>query len=333
MKRALFLLITIISISTLFVGCQAEKTTFVTIGTGGVTGLYYPTGGAISRMLNKKFNEFKIKATVESTSGSVFNINAVLKGDMEFGVAQSDRQYQAYHGLAEWSETGPQKDIRSICSIHPEPITLVVSEKSNIKDIKDLKGKKINLGNPGSGQLQNSKDVLAAAGFSEDNISAEYVKAVEAPGLLQDERLDGFFYTVGHPNGNIKEATSGRIRVFIVPIKGEAVTKMLEKYPYYAKAIIPREFYPRALNKKDIETIGVKATFVTSKKVDENVVYAITKVVFDNFEEFKTLHPAYKVLTKKNMLKGLSTPLHKGAIKYYKEVGLDKHIDPKLIVE
>jgi len=333
MKRMFFLTFALIGIACLSVGCEAKKITFVTIGTGGVTGLYYPTGGAISRMLNKKFDEFKIKATVESTSGSVFNINAVLKGDMEFGVAQSDRQYQAYNGLAEWSETGAQNNLRSIFSIHPEPITLVVSERSGIKGIKDLKDKRINLGNPGSGQLQNSRDVIAAAGLTEDDLSAEYVKAVEAPSLLQDERLDGFFYTVGHPNGNIKEATSGRIKVLIVSIKADAIEAMLEKYPYYADAIIPQKFYPRSLNKEDIETIGVKATFVTSKNVDQNVVYAITKVVFENFEEFKSLHPAYQVLTKENMLRGLSAPIHKGALKYYKEVGLDSLIDPKLIID
>ncbi len=333
MKKIQFLTCVLICIGILLGGCEAPTTKFVTIGTGGVTGLYYPTGGAISRMLNKKFSEFKIKATVESTSGSVFNINAVIKGDMEFGIAQSDRQYQAYYGSAEWSEAGKQENLRSIFSIHPEPITLVASEKSGIKDIKDLNGKKVNLGNPGSGQLQNSRDVLEAAGLTENDLSAEYVKAVEAPGLLQDERLDAFFYTVGHPNGNIKEATSGRIKVFIVPIKGPGIEKMLEKYPYYAEARIPHEFYPRALNTEDIKTIGVKATFITAKEVDENFVYAITKVVFENFEEFKSLHPAYQVLTKANMLQGFSTPIHRGALKYFREAGLDNYIDPKLIIE
>lgn len=314
-------------------GCKGEKATFVTIGTGGVTGLYYPTGGALSRMLNKRVKEFKIKATVESTSGSVFNINAVLTGDMEFGIAQSDRQYQAYKGMAEWSKAGPQVSLRSIFAIHPEPITLVVSENSKIETIEDLKEKRINMGNPGSGQLQNSKDVLLAADLNENDISTEYVKAVEAPGLLQDERLDGFFYTVGHPNGNIKEATSGRIKVRIIPITGKTRDKMLAKHSYYAKALIPYSFYPRALNNENIQTIGVKATFITSKNVSEDIVYAITKVVFENFEEFKTLHPAYEVLTKESMLQGLSAPLHKGALKYYREAGLDKYIDPALIID
>lgn len=306
---------------------------FVTIGTGGVTGVYYPTGGAISRMINKKFKEYGIKATVESTAGSVYNINAVLSGDLEFGIAQSDRQYQAYNGLAEWSKRGPQKDLRSVFSIHPESITLIASAQSGIRSVKDLKGKRVNIGNPGSGQLQNSKDILSAAGVALDSLHVEQVKAVEAPGLLQDEKIDAFFYTVGHPNGNIKEATSGRIKVRIVPIKGKWVDALLKKYPYYAKTIIPIKFYPNALNREDVESIGVKATLVTSKNVDERIVYAITKEVFNNLEAFKKLHPAYSVLTKENMLQGLSAPIHRGALKYYKEAGLLKYIDPKLIQE
>ncbi len=311
-----------------------SRMTFVTIGTGGVTGVYYPTGGAISRIVNKKSKKYHLKVTVESTPGSVYNINAVLKGDLEFGIAQSDRQYQAWYGLAEWKDKGPQKDLRSVFSIHPESITLVARADAGINSPADLKGKRVNLGNPGSGQLQNSRDILKAFGLDEHkDIIAEYAKAVEAPGLLQDERIDAFFYTVGHPNGNIKEATSGRIKVKIVPITGKPVEWLLKKYPYYAKSIIPHKFYPNAANTKDIPTIGVKATFITSKKVSPKIVYAITKEVFDNFEEFKKLHPAYAVLTKKNMLQGLTAPIHRGALKYYRESGLIKYIKKSLILK
>ena len=302
--------------------------TFVTIGTGGVTGVYYPTGGAISRMVNKKFDQYDIKATVESTGGSVYNINAVLSGDLEFGVAQSDRQYQAYNGMAEWADKGPQKDLRAVFSIHPESITLVASDESGIKSVTDLKGKRVNIGNPGSGQLQNSKDVLSAFGIGLEDIQAEQVKAVEAPGLLQDEKIDAFFYTVGHPAGNIKEATSGRIKVNIIPVKGDGIAALLKKYPYYAPAVVPGKFYPSTVVKGDVESIGVKATFVASAALDENIVYAITKEVFDNLEAFKKLHPAYSVLTKQNMLQGLSAPIHKGALKYYREADLVQFIDP-----
>ncbi|MBW2064013.1 MAG: TAXI family TRAP transporter solute-binding subunit [Deltaproteobacteria bacterium] len=297
------------------------KTIFVTIGTGGITGVYYPTGGAIAKIVNKKRKIYGIRATVESTGGSVFNVNAVMAGDLEFGIVQSDRQYQAWHGLAEWKDKGLQKDLRAVFTIHPESITLVAAEDANIRTIQDLRGKRVNIGNPGSGQRQNSIDALENAGINwKTDIKVEGVKAAEAPGLLQDGRIDAFFYTVGHPNGAIKEATSGRRKVRIVPITG--VEKLLAKFPYYAKAVIPMKFYPGATNKEDVETFGVKATFVTSIKVPEKVVYAITKEVFDNLEAFKKLHPAYSVLTKKNMLEGMSAPLHPGALKYFKEVGL-----------
>lgn len=329
-KILLFFRIFVLGLSFL-VGCS--KQTFVTIGTGAVTGVFYPTGGAICRMINKKSSEYGIKATVESTAGSVYNVNAVLSGDLEFGVVQSDRQYQAAHGLAEWAERGPQDALRSVFSIHPEAVTLVASVKSGINRIEDLRGKRVNIGNPGSGPLQNSRDVLKAFGLTEKDINAEYVKAIEAPTLLQDERIDAFFYTVGHPSGNIKEATSGRIKVRIVPIKGPGLDNLIQELPYYAKTTIPHHLYPKASTGQDIETFGVKATLITSNRVDGKVVYAITKEVFDNFEEFKTLHPAYSGLTRENMLEGLSAPIHSGALRYYRETGLIESIDKRLILE
>ena len=329
MKKILIVILLAFAVISTDSSVLARK--FITIGTGAVTGVYYPTGEAISRMINNKSGQYGIKATVESTAGSVYNINAVASGDLEFGIAQSDRQYQAVHGKAEWSKIGPVKKLRSVFSIHPESITLVASEKSGINSVSDLKGKRVNLGNPGSGQLQNSKDVLSAFNISLDDIKAEYVKAVEAPGLFQDEKIDAFFYTVGHPNGNILEATSGRIKVNLVPINGPPVDMLLKKYPYYAKTLIPGRFYPDKIKKGDVESIGVKATLVTSSEVDDDTVYAVTKEVFENLEEFKTLHPSYSVLTKENMLEGLSAPVHPGALRYYRETGLVRFINPELI--
>ncbi|MBD3418663.1 MAG: TAXI family TRAP transporter solute-binding subunit [Chitinivibrionales bacterium] len=305
---------------------SCSKTEFVTIGTGGVTGVYYPAGQAICRMVNKKQAQYKLKATAESTAGSVFNINAVLNGDLDFGIAQSDRQYQAYKGLAEWEGRGPQQNLRSVFSLHPEAVTLLAAEKSGIAQITDLKAKRVNIGNPGSGQLQNSKDALAAFGITEDAVVAEYVKAVEAPGLLQDERIDAFFYTVGHPNGNIKEATSGRIKVSLVSITGPQIDSLIKALPYYAPATIPAKFYENAVNRHATQTFGVKATCVTSSDVGEDVVYAVTREIFENLADFKKLHAAFEVLTKESMLQGLTAPVHPGALRYYKEAGLDGHI-------
>ncbi len=325
MKKGLFFSIALVAALMMCLSPAMAKTQFVTIGTGGITGVYYPTGGAIAKMVNKKKKEYGIRATVESTGGSVFNINAVMNGDLEFGIAQSDRQYQAVHGLAEWKDKGPQKDLRAVFSIHPESVTLVAAVDSGVKKIQDLKGKKVNIGNPGSGQRQNAIDALEAVGIDiNKDIEAESIKASEAASLLQDGRIDAFFYTVGHPSGAIKEATSGARKVRIADVAGPGIDKLLAKYPYYAKAVIPIKLYPGAQNDKDVQTFGVKATLVTSAKVPDAVVYAITKEVFDNFEAFKKLHPAYGTLTKQKMLEGLSAPIHPGALKYYKEVGLMK---------
>ncbi|MDX1708098.1 MAG: TAXI family TRAP transporter solute-binding subunit [Desulfobacterales bacterium] len=338
MKKVLILSLAVIFGFALVMGCGPEekakteekaaaeapaRTTFVTIGTGGITGVYYPTGGAIAKIVNQKKDQYGIRATVESTGGSVFNVNAVMSGDLEFGVVQSDRQYQAVNAMAEWEEKGKQENLRAVFSIHPESITLVAAVDAGIESIQDLKGKRVNIGNPGSGQRQNSIDALNAAGINfETDLTAESVKAAEAPGLLQDGRIDAFFYTVGHPSGAIKEATAGARKVRFIPITGPGIDKLIAENPYYAKATIPVGLYEGAQNDTDVDTFGVKATFVTSANVPENVVYAITKEVFDNFDDFKKLHPAYAVLTKQNMMEGLSAPLHAGAEQYYKEAGL-----------
>ncbi len=323
MRKKLFMVLSVVMTCALFAPGAHAKRVFVTIGTGGITGVYYPTGGAIAKMVNKKKKEYGIRATVESTGGSVFNVNAVMNGDLEFGIVQSDRQYQAVNGLAEWKDKGPQKDLRAVFSIHPESVTLIAAVDSGIKSIQDVRGKRINIGNPGSGQRQNAIDAFEAVGIDyKKDLKAESIKASEAAGLLQDGRIDAFFYTVGHPNGSVKEATSGARKVRIVDITG--VDNLLARYPYYAKAIIPISNYPGAQNEKDVQTFGVKATFVTSAKVPDDVVYAITKEVFDNLDDFKKLHPAYATLTRENMLQGLSAPIHPGALKYYREVGLMK---------
>ncbi|TNF47262.1 TAXI family TRAP transporter solute-binding subunit [bacterium] len=328
MRKSTLLVAVLVILTMAFVGLgpapAVAKTKFYTIGTGGVTGVYYPTGGAIARIVNAKKKDYGMRLTVESTGGSVFNINAIMAGDLEFGVVQSDRQFQAINAMAEWKDKGKQTDLRALFSIHPESITLCAAVDAGINSLQDLKGKKVNIGNPGSGQRQNSIDALTAAGIDyEKDIQAESLKAAEAPGLLQDGRIDAFFYTVGHPSGAFKEATSGTRKVKFIPI--ELPDSFYEKFPYYAPSIVPViGNYPGAANKEDVPSFGVKATFVTTKKVPEKDVYNVVKEIFENFDDFKKLHPAYAVLTKENMMEGQSAPLHKGAEKYYKEKGMIK---------
>jgi uncharacterized protein len=321
MKKTITPLILLLLISVHGIGFSHAKSTFITIGTGGITGVYYPTGGAIAKMVNKKKEEYGIRTTVESTGGSVFNINAIMAGDLEFGIVQSDRQFQAINGMAEWKDKGPQTELRSVFSIHPEAVTLVTASDAGIKSITDLRGKRVNIGNPGSGQRQNAIDALTAVGLDyKKDLNAKSIKAPDAAGLLQDNRIDAFFYTVGHPSGSIKEVTSGARKVVLADITG--VNSLLEKFPYYTKTTIPTILYPGADNIQDIKTFGVKATLCTSSKMPDKIVYAITKEVFDNLDEFKKLHPAYSTLTKESMMTGLSAPLHPGALKYFKEAGL-----------
>lgn len=319
-KLSLIIVIAILGLSATFV-CAQKRSTFVTIGTGGITGVYYPTGGAIAKMVNRTRQEHFIRAVVESTAGSVFNIDAIVAGKIAFGLVQSDRQYQAVHGLAEWEERGPQTTLRAVFSLHPEAVTLIAAVDTGIETINDLKGKHVNIGNIGSGQRQNAIDALSAAGLDyTTDLKAESFKASDAPGILQDGEIDAFFYTVGHPSGSIKEATSGARKVVIANVVN--IDRLLETHPYYTKATIPIKLYPGADNKKDIHSFGVKATLVTSANVPDEVVYSLTKAVFTQFEDFKKLHPAYANLTKESMLKGLSAPIHPGAIRYFKEAGL-----------
>ena len=302
---------------------QAE-TEFVTIGSGDFTGVYFPTGLAIAKMINKKRSQSGIRATVESTSGSVFNINTIMAGYLEFGLAQSDIQYQAVKGMTEWSKKGPQNELRAVFSIHHESVCLVAAVDADINTITDLKGKKVNLGNPGSGQYQNALDALKAVGISPENdIDAEKVKASEAPVLLQEKRIDAFFCTVGHPSKTLQNATTGERKVRFIPIVGSGIDQLVAEQNYYTKTTVPiTQFYPGAQNSADVKTFGVIATLCTSSTIPDHVVYNITKEVFDNFAEFKGQHPALGDLTKEDMLNGLTAPVHPGARKYFKEVGL-----------
>ncbi len=299
---------------------QAEQN-FVTIGTGGVTGVYYPTGGAICRLVNKGKKEHGIRCSVESTGGSVYNLNAIAEGDLDMGVAQSDQQYRAYNGTSTFEEVGPNKDLRAVFSLHPEPFTVVARTDSGVKEFKDLKGKRVNIGNPGSGQRATIDVVLEKYGWTTDEFKlASELKAAEQSSALCDNKVDAIVYVVGHPNGSIKEATTACDAV-IVSVAGKEIDELIADNPYYRTAVIPGGMYSGT--DADTKTFGVGATFVSSAKIPADTIYQVVKAVFENFDDFKKLHPAFANLKKEEMIKdGLSAPLHDGAVRYYKEAGL-----------
>ena len=298
----------------------AEQT-FVTIGTGGVTGVYYPTGGAICRLVNKKRKEHGIRCSTESTGGSVFNLNTIRAGDLDMGVAQSDWQYHAYHGSSKFKDKGANRELRAIFSVHPEPFTVVARADSGIRNFGDLKGKRVNVGNPGSGQRGTMEVLMEASGWKMSDFAlASELKSSEQSMALCDNKIDAMVFTVGHPSGSIKEATTSCDSV-LVNVTGSAVDMLVAENDFYRTATIPGGMYSG--NPKDTKTFGVGATFVTSTRTPENVIYEVVKAVFENFDSFRKFHPAFRNLDKRQMIKdGLSAPLHAGAVKYYKEVGL-----------
>jgi TRAP transporter TAXI family solute receptor len=299
------------------VPAQAQQK-FVTIGTGGVTGVYYAAGGAICRLVNKDRKDHGLRCSVESTGGSVFNVNAIRSGEVDFGFAQSDVQFQALKGQGQFKEGFG--DLRAVFSVHPEPFTVLARKEANIKSFQDLKGKRVNVGNPGSGTRAAMDELLKALGWSVSDFSlAAELKADEHGAALCDNKIDAFFYGVGHPSANIQDPITV-CGAQLVSITGPAVDKLVAERPYYAKVNIPGGLY--AGNPEPTPTYGVLATVVTSSKASDAAVYNLVRSVFENFDEFKRLHPALANLQPKEMIKnGLSAPLHPGAVKYYKEKG------------
>jgi uncharacterized protein len=293
---------------------------FITIGTGGVTGVYYAAGGAICRLMNKDRAKHGIRCSVESTGGSVFNINTIRAGELDFGVTQSDWQYHAYNGGKVFEKDGKFTDLRAVFSVHPEPFTVLSRKEANITGLDGLKGKRVNIGNPGSGTRASMEELMGALGWKTSDFAlAAELKADEHGAALCDNKIDAFYYGVGHPSANIQDpiTTCG---AKLVPLQGAAVDKLVAGAPYYAKVNIPGGLYAGHAN--PTPTYGVLATFVTSAKVPDATVYELTKAVFENFDEFKKLHPAFGNLEPKDMIKnGNSAPLHPGAVKYYKEKG------------
>ena len=293
---------------------------FVTIGTGGVTGVYYAAGGAICRLVNKDRAKHGIRCSVESTGGSVFNVNTIKSGELDLGFTQSDVQYNAVKGIGQFKDGGAVGDLRAVFAVHPEPFTVVARKEANISKFEDFKGKRFNVGNPGSGTRASMEELLGALGWKLGDFSlASELKADEHGPAVCDGKIDGFFYGVGHPSANIQDPTTS-CGAKLIALQGPAVDKLVEGKPYYAKVTIPGGLYPN--NPQPTPTYGVLATIVASAKTSPDTIYAVTKAVFDNFDEFKKLHPALAHLKPEDMVKnGLSAPLHDGAARYYKEKG------------
>ena len=298
---------------------QAEEK-FVTIGTGGQTGVYYVAGQSICRFLNRGSAEHGIKCNAPASGGGVANVNGIRSGEFNFGIMQSDHQYKALNGLAPFEAEGAMSDIRAVFSLQSEVFTILARRDANIKGFDDLKGKRVNVGNPGSGQRDTLEEILAVKGWDRSAFAlAAELKPAEQASALGDNNIDAMTYFVGHPNGAIQEATT-TVDAVLVPITGPEIDKLLAAKSYYTKAEIPGGLYKG--NDQPTQSIGGKAVLSTTAKVDAEVVYQLVKSVFENIERFQRLHPAFKDLKPEEMIEvGLSAPLHEGAERYYKERG------------
>jgi TRAP transporter TAXI family solute receptor len=297
---------------------RSVESKHVTIGTGGVTGVYYPAGGAICRLVNNSRERHGIRCSVESTAGSVANLAGIEEGTLEFGLVQSDWQYYAYSGGPPFTGRVPIAGLRSVFSLHVEPFTVVARAGSGIRSFFDLKGKRVNIGNPGSGQRGTMEVVMSSIGWTiEDFAVATELSADEQSQALCGNRIDAMIFVAGHPSASVKEATATCASLLV---EADLLEKLKRKGPFYRKVTIPGGMY--AGNDKDIPTFGVFATLVTSDRMAEETVYELVRTIFDNFAAFKKQHPAFKELKMRDMVRaGLTAPLHPGALRYYKEAG------------
>ena len=319
MKRLLTFMIGLALCGTLALSAtNATAQNFLVIGGGSTTGVYYQVALNICKIVNDKLGGKGYNCIGRPALGSVFNIRSIQRGLLNYGVAQSDWVYAAANGKKNWKGK-PDKGLRTVFTVHPEAVMLVTRKDTGIKTIADLKGKRVNIGNPGSGQRGNAEDVLRLSGIDKDkDIKAEGLQQNEANRALVDKKIDAFFYTIGVPwGGGLEIANSTAID--IVPVDTAPIKKLVADNPFYVMTNIPGGTYKGVDN--DVPTYAVKATFVTGEKESADSVYTVVKTIFENLDTLRNSYANFKNLQPKDMLGGLSAPLHAGAMKYYKEKG------------
>ncbi len=302
------------------VAAPAPAQTNIVVGTGSLYGVYFQVGRGLCRLVNKHVEE--LDCTAVPTAGSQFNLDSVRDYAFEMGIVQSDVHYSAFTGTGayKFADVG-YENIRSLFSVHGEPFTLVARRDSGIRTLADLEGRRVNLGNPGSGQRATMQVVMDAMGWTTDSfrLALELPAAQQSLALCLDQ-IDAMVYVVGHPNKSIRKATEA-CEAVVVPVEGPAVDRLVSANPYYSYMTIPGGLY--AGNERATPSFGVRATVVVSEDLEDEIGYAIVKAVFDNLDAFKRMYPAFGPLDRQRMTReGLVAPLHGGARRYFREQGL-----------
>lgn len=311
---------------------NAQDMNFFRIGTGGTAGTYYPIGGLLANAISAPPGSRACEdggscgvpglvASALASNGSVANVNAIEGGTLESGFVQGDVASWAYSGTGIWDGKPAAEKLRAIANLYPESIHLVASKESGIASVADLKGKRVSLDEPGSGTLVDAQIILQGAGLSEGDISPEYLKPDQAADRMKDGAMDAFFFVGGFPAGAIAELASQH-DVVIVPIDGEFADKVTGEYKFFAKDVIPAGTYEG--QDTDVNTISVGAQWITSADQSEDLIYGITKALWNENtrKQLDAGHAKGKVITTDGALDGIGIPLHPGAEKFYKEAGL-----------
>lgn len=302
-------------------GTSLASEPITTIGTGGINGVYYSTGGAIAKMFNLKRQEFGGWMANQATKGSVENIEAVYVGEVDFGISQGNFLFDAANDEGLYAGQS-KKDLRAVLGLYIEDLTIVAAIDAGINTTADLKGKRVNIGVSGSSTALTARAVLPELGIEAGDLTLLNYPTYEASERLQSNDIDAYFYTVGHPNLSVMEATKGERKIHIIPLDRTVIDEVAARRAYLVADKINPEYYDELEDKRLIPTIGVKAILFTRAAMDEEIVYRVVKQVMDNLDLFRQQHPALADLNRMEISQGLIVPLHPGAERYFRDVGL-----------
>lgn len=325
----LFLSLTVLMLSAY--AASDTRVRLVTIGSGSLGGVYYPAAGVLCRLLNLERERHGLRCVVEISDGSVANVESLAGELIDIGIVQTDVQYDAFHGFGQFSDQKEPVELRSLFSLHAEPVTIVSRLDAGISDFSDLVGKRVNVGEPGSGSFATSEILMRAFDINATDFAGQFdLPAAEAALALCENRLDAFIYVVGHPNRTIREASES-CAVKFVSVTGHQVDTLLANNRFFSRATISPGVYVG--QEERVLSLGVRASVLATEALPDRIAYEITKAVFSQNTALRRLHPAFRNLTPERMLTGNSAPWHEGSARYLHEIGLLKEAgvkNPKL---
>lgn len=317
MKKLFSIAVSVFFAVVLLAGCsKANAKKDYILATGGTGGTYYPFGGAIANIWNTKIENMNV--TAQATGASAENLRLINKGDAEFGTVQNDVMDYAFNGTDMFAGE-KLSNIATIGTLYPEVIQIAVSENSGINSIYDFKGKRISVGDAGSGVEFNAKQIMEGYGLTFNDIKKSNLSFKESAEAIQNGTLDGCIITAGVPNAALQElAFSAGLK--LIPVSGNEAATVMDKYGYYTATTIPGGTYKGS--DEDVPALAIKATLAVSASLDEDTVYEMTKALFENLQELGNAHAKGKEVSAASAVTGVSVPFHPGAVKYYKEIGL-----------